>query len=339
MKFPFFDGKRQKPQENAWKAIPPPRFAMETLPEFYEADERLADAVNVALILGKPLLLTGEPGTGKTQLAYRLAWELGFDMDNNPLVFETKSNSLSRDLFYIYNTLGRFQDIHCGNGNHGKAKEYITYNALGLAILRANEPESVKDYLPEDFTHKGSERSVVLIDEIDKAPRDFPNDILNEIERMYFHIPELGLEKITARPEMSPVVVITSNSEKHLPDPFLRRCVYHHIEFPEPEQMKRIVEARIAYIPDSDGKKRTMDTDFLSDILALFYELRKEEQGFSKKPSTAELIVWIQAIREFSDAKNPVREDRKAVVKTLGALVKTEDIQRAGTVVREWKQP
>lgn len=331
MTFPFFKGKGDTPIESGWQKLPPSRFGAETMPEQYEADEELADAVNVALLMNKPLLLTGEPGTGKTQLAYRLAWELGV---YPPLKFETKSTSVSKDLFYTYDTLGRFYDAQCKNPS--EQVRYITYNALGVAVLLAAEPERYKEILPPDFRHDGPRRSVVLIDEIDKAPRDFPNDILNEIEEMYFRIPELENREIRADRERCPVVIITSNSERHLPDPFLRRCIYHHIRFPEPERMQRIVENRLKQIPMVSGKALAVPEAFLVHGVALFYDLRKEA-GLSKMPSTAELIVWMQAMREMSDADDPVMEDRECAVRTLGALVKTGDMERAGEFVRQWQ--
>ena len=164
-----------------------------------------------------------------------MAEELGF---GEPLKFETKSNSSSRDLFYYYDTVGRF---HAAQTREDTASplDYITYNALGAAILRANEIDHVKDWLPPDFFHPGKSRSVVLIDEVDKAPRDFPNDILNEIEHLYFRVPELGNIQIRAPKDMQPLVVITSNSEKHLPDAFLRRCIFYHIAFPEQRSAQR----------------------------------------------------------------------------------------------------
>src|SRR5262249_30135573 len=181
-------------------------------PENYLPDPGLVDAVNVALMLRQPLMITGEPGTGKTALAASVAWELGLD---DPLSYETKSTSTARDLFYLYDTLGRFTAKEL-RADAGQAKDYITFNALGHAIVLANAPDKVADMLPRDFVHTGKRRSVVLIDEVEKAPRDFPNDILNEIERMYFRIPELGNRTVAADEDAYPVVIMTNNSEKSL---------------------------------------------------------------------------------------------------------------------------
>jgi hypothetical protein len=179
MRFPFYTGKPELRRPGAGAEVPGSRRAEQTKPEGYLADAGLVDAVNVALLLGQPLLLTGEPGTGKTQLAYSLAWELGLD---EPLKFETKSTSTASDLFYTYNALGHFHAAQCGEGSR-RALDYLTYNALGIAILRANDESAVRAYLPDDFRHGGRRRSVVLIDEIDKAPRDFPNDLLKTTPR------------------------------------------------------------------------------------------------------------------------------------------------------------
>jgi MoxR-like ATPase len=332
MKFRFFQGRGEAPGPDAWKELPPPRIGAETLPEFYEADDDLADAVNVALLMGRPLLLTGEPGTGKTQLAFRLAWELGLGA---PEIFETKSTSLARDLFYAYDALGRFHDAECEIPESAQA--YIAYNALGRAILLAQPKATVADLLPPGFQHDGPRRSVVLIDEIDKAPRDFPNDILNEIERMYFRIPELGNVRVPAEDgetDFPPIVVVTSNSERHLPGPFLRRCVYHHIRFPEPDRMARIVANRLRHIPDRKENAASPSEAFVRDAVALFFHLRDQRDG---PLSTGELIVWMQAMRDISEAENPVAEDRESAVRAIGALVKSGELEAVRNMVREWR--
>ena len=248
-------------------------------PETYLPDPGLQDAANVALLLGQPLLLTGEPGTGKTRFAHYLAWKLGL---GQPLKFETKSTSVASDLFYIYNTVGRFHAAQTGEGSQSSV-DYITYQALGQAILRAKDPSQVVGLISDASVHVEPRRSVVLIDEIDKAPRDFPNDILNEIEGMYFRIPELGNREVRAEADWHPVVVISSNSEKHLPEAFLRRCVYYHIEFPD---KRRLEEISLTHL----GELLSDESPLLQDALALFSRIRAPENNLRKPPATGELL-------------------------------------------------
>src|SRR4051812_14381634 len=197
MRFPFYSGTGTARGDGAAEEFDVPRRADQTRPESYRADQGLVDAANVAILLGQPLLLTGEPGTGKTQFAHSLAWELGL---GEPLVFETKSTSAAADLFYHYDALGRFHAAQVGEVGR-RTLDYIHYRAMGVAILRANAEAEVAAFLPEGFRHGGPRRSVVLIDEVDKAPRDFPNDLLNEVEGMFFRVPELGNVTISAGPE------------------------------------------------------------------------------------------------------------------------------------------
>jgi MoxR-like ATPase len=329
MRFPYYTGKPELRRPGTGAEVPGSRRAEQTRPEGYLADAGLVDAVNVALLLGQPLLLTGEPGTGKTQLAYSLAWELDL---NEPLKFETKSTSTASDLFYTYNALGHFHAAQSGEGSH-RALDYLTYNALGIAILRANAESAVRPYLPDDFRHDGRRRSVVLIDEIDKAPRDFPNDLLNEVEAMYFRIPELGNALIAADPAMHPLLVITSNSEKNLPDAFLRRCIFYHIPFPDRERLEQIIEARL-------GRFTGQDHAFLTDALDLFERLREPAVGLRKKPATAEVLSWLVALRAIApEAKNPLAEAPDAAQRTVSTLVKTaEDQELALAVLERWQK-
>jgi MoxR-like ATPase len=317
---------RRRPERP--RTLPSARTADLLRPEDYVADAGLVDAINVALLLGQPLLLTGEPGTGKTQLAYSLAWQLGFDA---PLKFETRSTSTARDLFYTYDALGRFQAGQSGAA--ADPRDYMTYNALGLAILRAAEPESVASLLPPGFELGPRGRSVVLIDEVDKAPRDFANDLLNELEGMYFRVPELGNATALADAESRPVVILTSNSEKDLPDAFLRRCLFYDIPFPDPEDLERIVSLRLeAYGGAGSG--------LLKDALTIFSELRQRGSGLRKLPATAELLGWLVTLRELGgDAENPLADDPELALRTLTNLVKTaEDQAKAKLVVEAWIQ-
>ena len=328
----FYNKELSKPPSEQVQ-LPSSRLREQTRPENYLPDDGLIDAVNVALLLGQPLLLTGEPGTGKTQLAYSLAYQLGL---GKPLKFETKSTTTARDLFYVYDALGRFhaaQAAQLGEKSNKKSVDYITYNALGLAIMLANRPEDVQEaFLPVDFDKKvnrilgpGFEftqphRSVVLIDEIDKAPRDFPNDILNEIENRYFRIPELDNVEIEAPDERTPILVLTSNSEKLLPEAFLRRCIYYDIPFPNQKRLENIVEARLGTFAEPSSA-------FLSAALEVFYQLR--QGGLRKKPSTAELLNWLIALRErYKDVDNPIATHPESVSRTLSSLVKMADDQK-----------
>lgn len=325
MKFPFYRGEGTQRRESPAE-LPSSRRVQLLKPEHYRADPGLRDACNVALLLGQPLLLTGEPGTGKTQFAYHLAWELGF---GTPLKFETKSNSTARDLFYTYDALKRFQDAQSGVISSSPL-DYITYQALGWAILQTREPGEVKSFLPSNFEHSGKTRSVILIDEIDKAPRDFPNDLLNELEYMYFRIPELGNATIEADPSLQPILIITSNSEKDLPDAFLRRCVYYNIPFPEAERLAEIVSNRL-------GLHAGSSSPFLHSALDLFHRLRDPQTGLRKKPATAELLGWLVTLKSLTrDLENPLTQ-KEIALSTLSSLVKTaEDQERAKKVVEQW---
>jgi MoxR-like ATPase len=306
--------------------LPIPGHEEQNHPSGYRPDAGLVDAVNVALLLGQPLLLTGEPGTGKTHLAFNLAWEFNYGCE----VFETKSTSTARDLFYYYDTVGRFYAAQTGGGSQ-RPLDYITYNALGLAIIRSNPEENVRDLLPPDFKHGGARRSVVLIDEVDKAPRDFPNDLLNEVENLYFKIPELGNVRISASPEMRPLIVITSNSEKHLPDAFLRRCVFYNIPFPDDQRLKDIIMSRIG------GYFGDRKSPLLSDALAFFDTLRASG-SLHKRPATAELIGWLISLRENgAEIEQSLRQCPGVARMCMSALIKSaEDQPVAQSVLDDW---
>lgn len=236
--------------------------------QHYIPSAALSDAVNVALALGQPLLLTGEPGTGKTQLAHHLAYFFKLD---KPLVFNAQTTSTATDLFYKYDALGHFQ--YAQNPHNPPLsieafeERFIRYEALGQAIRRGK-------------------RCVVLIDEIDKAPRDLPNDILAAIEHLCFRVAEIGqtFETETAN---RPIIILTSNSEKNLPDAFLRRVVYYHIKFPDAKQLLTILSEK---------------TDNLSliDLRVLIEHFEKIRQLKLKKlPATAELIYWALLLQKM----------------------------------------
>lgn len=307
-------------------------------PEGYIPHPDLSHAVNAALILGMPLLVTGDPGTGKTQLAYSVAHALKCSVHK----FETKSTSVARDLFYTFDAINAFK-----KKEQNDLREFIQYQALGCAILdafpRANKSVDALlggSHNQSMYTHRGPRRSVVLIDEIDKAPRDFPNDLLNEIERLYFRVPELqnlgspgadhqsfergSDEKI--EPKFRPIVIITSNSEKGLPDPFLRRCVYFDIPFPEPKDMQKIVIERLKII----NQKSVLlgNSDLLNEALEFFYSLRDEKQStcLSRRPSTSEFLNWLQILDERQiERDNSLKEQWQLIETTISALAKNAE--------------
>jgi MoxR-like ATPase len=225
----------------------------------YIAAPDLMQTVNIAVQLSRPLLIKGEPGTGKTMLAQSIA--KGLDMPL--LVWNVKSTTKAQDGLYVYDTVQRLYDGQFGDHDVSDIAQYIKFGKLG-----------------EAFTNE--QRVVLLIDEIDKADLEFPNDLLWELDQMEFHIPET---RETVKAAQRPIVLITSNAEKELPDAFLRRCVFHYIEFPDEEMMERIVRV---HVPG-------LDTRLLDLAIQAFYWLR-DVSGLQKKPSTSELIDWVQAL-------------------------------------------
>jgi MoxR-like ATPase len=312
--------------------LPPPLAGRLRQPERYLVDDGLRDACNVALLLGQPLLLTGEPGTGKSRFAHALAWEFGL---GEPLVHAVKSTSIAKDLFYHYDALKRYQDIQTGLASPDTpVARYLTIQALGQAILHSHAPADLPVELAALARGEAPRRSVVLVDEVDKAPRDFPNDVLNEVEDLSFQLPELGEVTVQAHPDRRPLIVLTSNSERDLPDAFLRRCVYYHIPFPDPERLERIVALQLQDLPSDSALTR--------EAIELFLALREPRSGLRKKPATAELLLWLLTLRrllgpEADTAGLRGQAQRDVVRRSLGSLIKTaDDRDQALRVVSQW---
>jgi MoxR-like ATPase len=290
----------------------------------YIASAALVDAVNAALFLRQPLLVTGEPGTGKTMLAHSIAWE--FDL---PLhTFHTKMNSSGSDLFYRYDALLEFRDSHSSRSTTDGGwdqRRYVSYAALGTSILYSHSAGDVARYLRPDAKHPGvPTRSVVLIDEIDKAPRDFPNDILHETERLSFYVKETGWT-IPANRQYWPILVCTSNLERSLPDAFLRRCVFFHIDFPNEDQLWEIVHQRL----DARG---TDTPQMWRNGIRLFNQIRQNER-LVKKPATAEMLQWLRLLGERGVSSTQMEDRSFEILPTMSVLLKTrEDLDLARTM-------
>lgn len=259
-------------------------------PEGYDADPALVQAVNMALYLDMPLLLTGEPGTGKTQLAEKLAAELGVDL----WPFATRSVSQAQDLLYQFDHVARFHAARLGQGEATlDPLRFVEYGPLGRAVLQGLDKDAARDWfagrtLPSWCGEAVKpRRAVVLIDEIDKAPPDFPNDLLTELERHEFRVRELGPDAVVqAHATLRPIVVITSNEERVLSDAFLRRCVFHHLEPMHRERLATITRARL------QRAKLTLSEARLNEALDLYFDLRSDERDLRKKPSTAEFLAF-----------------------------------------------
>ena len=269
----------------------------------YIVSPSLVDAVNCAVALERPLFIKGEPGTGKTLLARHVAEGLGMPMES----WHIKSTSKASEGLYVYDTVQRLNDARFGDGDVTDIRSYIRLGPLGR-------------------TFRAEQRHVLLIDEIDKADIEFPNDLLLELDEMRFTVMETGDEVAAAE---RPVVIITSNNEKELPDAFLRRCVFHFIEFPDRELMKQII----------DVHHPNLDATLLDQVLIKFYWLR-EQNELRKKPSTSELIDWISALLRSGITVEQV----EAHIPFLGALLKTEQDssalqefdERGGEYPKDW---
>ena len=263
--------------------MPPSPFKRFTGTDRYLTNPALQAAVNCALALERPLLVKGEPGTGKTLLAEAIATAIGVPL----LTWHVKSTTRAQDGLYVYDTVQRLHDSRFGDGDVKDVGHYIRWGPLGQA-----------------FRSPG--RVVLLIDEVDKADLEFPNDLLHELDRMRFRVMETE-EEIVA--DERPVVVITSNNEKELPDAFLRRCVFHFIDFPDLELMRRIVRVH----------HPVLDEALVDQALEVFYQLRSLTR-LRKRPSTSELVDWL-AVLQAAGVQNVKLE---AQLPFVGALLKKE---------------
>ena len=271
----------------------------------YIVSPALVDAVNCAIALERPLLIKGEPGTGKTLLAQHVAEGLGLPIER----WHIKSTTKAQDGLYVYDTVQRLNDARFGEGDVSNIRAYIRLGPMGRSFAAET-------------------RHVLLIDEIDKADLEFPNDLLRELDEMRFTISETSDEVVA---KQRPIVIITSNNEKELPDAFLRRCVFHFIEFPGRELMKEIVAVHHPHLK----------AELLDQVLIKFYWLR--EQGeLRKKPSTSELIDWIAVLQRSGMSA----DDIELHIPFLGSLLKNEKDsealdqfhRRGGRYPTEWKE-
>ena len=337
----------------------------------YLPEHGLIRAVNVAFLMGQPLLVTGPPGCGKTALAYSIANEHGMEVHK----VSVRSSTTLEDLFYEFDHLARFRDSQAG-GERPLAS-YLRFVGLGVAILKAGGPDAgvevheggalmqaegstsrsvgsvggasggskgsgrgmvFRDLVMAEFPVKKPTASVVLVDEIDKAPRDTPNDMLGWLETMSFYVKELGItirlpgngrksEEIEGGGYVAPFVVFTSNSEKSLPEPFLRRCVYFDINSPGSEKLIQIVSNRV-------GEKLDGSV-FAQDAVSILRDLERVDSGIKRKPGVAEFLGWLVMLKERCGLKKGTRiRDRREILKdSLAVLLKTPEDVEAGVRV------
>lgn len=263
--------------------------------KLYQPDDDLVGALNAALAVGAPLLVTGEPGTGKTQVAYWAAHHLG--VEDRLFKLDVRSTSVASDLFYRFDAVAYF---HAANDRQRTEPLDPKQFRIKQALWRALE----------------SPRSVVLIDEVDKAQRDFPNDLLQALDQYEFYVHETGEKVVRQGNAPPPLVILTSNSERRLPEAFLRRCIFHHIEFSE-ELVRRAVAARAGDFPALNAAAREA-------AVKRFFELRKRD--LRKKPATAELLVWLILLSARSNlTAKDIESARLSDLPALGALIKDHE--------------
>ncbi|MBR0599447.1 AAA family ATPase [Sinanaerobacter chloroacetimidivorans] len=268
----------------------------------YVVSKELMHAVNVSIALQKPLLIKGEPGTGKTMLAESISQALDKDL----IIWNIKSTTKAQEGLYVYDTVQRLYDSQFGEGDVADIKKYIKMGKLGEAF-------------------SSQEQIVLLIDEIDKADLEFPNDLLWELDKMEFYINET---KETVKTNHRPIVIITSNAEKELPDAFLRRCIFHYIEFPDQEKMQEIVKVHYGDIEEK----------LLAQAMETFYWIRSMKE-IQKKPSTSELLDWLQALMLSGISLDKIKEE----IPFAGVLLKKNqdieamfEIKDKGYTLKRW---
>ena len=292
----------------------------------YDAGDELIEVVNLAIELGMPLLLEGEPGCGKSRLAHALVYEFNYRQENNPIKYyewTVQSTSKAEDSLYQYDYIGRLQAAQItgilsqkGTGessseqkNPAISKDWVDLQALGKAFKQSRDEE---------------EQSVVLIDEIDKADRDFPNDLLLAIESRRFFIKETG-ELIQANDQAFPLIIITSNQEKNLPNAFLRRCIYHYIELPNQERLRKILTERFT---DAEQDVIIKAVDRFQEVRTSQDETKSEGE---KKVSTSELIAWFKSLLKYKPEEIIAKLNEDKLPHASVLLKSRTDLQDYGT--------